>query len=170
MNRPAAMSNRTCHHRFPLRHRQHGAAVVEFALLLTLLVTIVAGITGLGRAMWYYDALSKASRNGARVLSVSHPATLASVAVDAARNTVRTDVQSAGLPGFTNANVSVTCLDANMAVITCTNGTAPAGVRVGITGYTIVLGAQIPFLLNASPTSSVPLAPATTMPYLSEMP
>jgi hypothetical protein len=39
-------------------------------------------------------------------------------------------------------------------------------VRVAITGYTLLLGAQMPFLVGASSTYNVNLAPATTMPYM----
>lgn len=146
--------------------RRRGAAIVEFALILTLLVSLVAAMFSFGRAFWYYDALSKATRNAARGLSVSNPATIASVAVAAAKTAVSTDVTSAGLSSFTNDNVLVACLDASMATVTCTNGSAPAGVRVAITGYTLLLGAHMPFLVGASQTFNVNLAPATTMAYM----
>lgn len=151
-------------HPHPIR-RQYGSAVVEFALLLTLMVTIVAGIVGFGRAMWYYDALSKATRNAARTLSVSNPAAL-STAVSAAKTAVVTDATSAGLPAFQTSNVSVACLDADFAAVTCTNGSAPAGVRVSVSGYPVLLGSTIPFLLGASSTYTVNLSPATTMPFM----
>jgi Flp pilus assembly protein TadG len=147
-------------------HRQQGAAIIEFALLLTLMVSLAAGIFSFGRAFWFYDALSKATRNAARGLSVSNPATIASVAVAAAKTAVSTDVVSAGLPSFTTANVSVNCLDSTLSVTTCTNGTKPAGVRVAITGYTLLIGGQIPILVGANSTYNVNLAPATTMPYM----
>lgn len=148
------------------QQRQHGAAVVEFALLLTLLISIVAGIVGFGRAFWYYDALSKATRNAARGISVSNSATIASVAVDAAKSAVSTAATSAGLPGFTTANVGVACLDINLNATVCTNGTPPSGVRVSVTGYSVLLGSNIPFLVGASTTYTINLAPATTMPYM----
>lgn len=146
--------------------RRRGAAIVEFALILTLLVSLVAAIFSLGRAFWHYDALSKATRNAARGLSVSNPATIASLAVTAAKTAVTTDVTSAGLSSLTNANVDVACLDTSMSTVTCTNGTSPAGVRVSITGYTLLLGEQIPFLVGSSSTFNVTLAPATTMAYM----
>ena len=141
-------------------------AIVEFALILALMVSLVAAIFSFGRAFWYYDALSKATRNAARTLSVSNPATIASVAVTAAKAAVSTDVSSAGLPAFSDANVSVACLDVNMNTVTCTNGTSPAGVRVSITGYTLLLGEQMPFLVGANSSFNVNLAPATTMAYM----
>lgn len=146
--------------------RQRGAAAVEFALIVTLLISIVAGIVGFGRTIWYYDALSKATRNGARLMSVSNPATLASVAVDAVKSSVTADAVSAGLPAFSAANVSVACIDTSFVATTCTNGISPAGVRVSITGYSVLLGSYMPFLLGASSTYTINLTPATTMPFM----
>jgi Flp pilus assembly pilin Flp len=51
-------------------HAQHGVAAVEFALVLVLLVTIVFGITELGRALYQYDTLTKAARAAARFAAV----------------------------------------------------------------------------------------------------
>jgi Flp pilus assembly protein TadG len=50
--------------------RERGAAAVEFALVLMLLVTIVFGITEFGRALYQYDTLTKAARAAARFVSV----------------------------------------------------------------------------------------------------
>lgn len=46
-----------------------GAAMVEFALLLPLMVVIVFGITELGRAIYQQNTLSKAVASGARYMS-----------------------------------------------------------------------------------------------------
>lgn len=146
--------------------RQHGAALIEFALILTILVSIVAGIVEFGRTFWYYDALSKATRNAARAVSVSNPATIASVAVGAARTAVNAAATSARVPGFSTANVDVTCLDNSMNTAACADGTAPGAVRVSISGYSVFLGSQIPFLVGASNTYTLNLTPATTMPYM----
>ena len=148
------------------RPRQPGSAVVEFALMLAVLVSIVAGVVEFGRTFWYYDALSKATRNAARSVSVSNPASIASAAVGAARSAVNAAAQSAGVPSFSTANVSVVCLDTNMNTLVCTDGVAPAGVRVSVTGYSVFLGSLIPFLVGASTTYTINLAPATTMPYM----
>lgn len=145
---------------------QQGSLIVEFALVLTLMITLVAGIIEFGRTFWYYDALSKATRNAARTLSVSNPATIASVSVAAARDEVNLAAASAGVPTFTTSNVVVTCLDSTMNAATCTNGTSPAGVRVAVSGYSLFLGSHIPFLLGGSKTYTLNLAPSTTMPYM----
>jgi Flp pilus assembly protein TadG len=148
------------------RRPQAGSAIVEFALMLTVLVSIVAGVVEFGRTFWYYDALSKATRNAARAVSVSNPATIATVGVVNAKIDVNAAAASAGVPSFSTSNVSVVCLDATMNTATCANGTAPAGVRVSITGYSVFLGSRIPFLVGAGNTYTVNLAPATTMAYM----
>ncbi|MCK0153400.1 pilus assembly protein [Alcanivorax sp. S6407] len=50
---------------------QRGAALVEFALLLPLMVVIVFGITELGRAIYQQNTLSKSVASGARYMSRS---------------------------------------------------------------------------------------------------
>jgi Flp pilus assembly protein TadG len=146
------------------RFRQHGGAVVEFALMLTLLVSLVAGIVEFGRAFWYYDALSKATRNAARTLSVSNPANITGAVTDA-KTAVAAAAASAGVPNFNVSYVTVTCLDSSMNSATCTNGTSPGGVRISVSGYQVLLGTTIPFLIGGVP-STINLTPATTMPYM----
>jgi len=143
-----------------------GGAIIEFALVLALMISIVAGILEFGRAFWYYDALSKATRNAARTLAVSAPATIASVSVAAARTEVSDAAATAGVSSFTTSNVSVVCLDSAFNTATCTDGTSPAAVRVSITGYALFLGSTIPFLVGAERNYTVNLAPGTTMPYM----
>lgn len=145
---------------------QHGGAAVEFALILALLISILAGIFEFGRAFWYYDALTKATRDGARLMSVTDKASIASSGVSAARQAVVDAVASAGVPDFDTPNVAVTCLDAAFNDATCTDGTAPGGVRVQIVGYSMTIGQFIPFLLGGSSSYTADLSPHTTMRYM----
>jgi hypothetical protein len=55
------------------RNRQHGVALIELGISLALLVTITFGITEFGRAIYQYNTLAKAARDGARFLSVRDP-------------------------------------------------------------------------------------------------
>lgn len=50
--------------------REDGAAAVEFALILTVLILIVAGILEFGREYSKYQILQGASREGARLAAV----------------------------------------------------------------------------------------------------
>jgi Flp pilus assembly protein TadG len=150
----------------PKHARSAGGVVVEFALLLTLMISLFAGIFEIGRTFWYYDALSKATRNAARTMSISPKATIASAAVGAAKTQMALEAASAGVPGFSAGKVTITCLDDSLNDATCTNNVAPGGVRVEVTGYQVQMGAYVPFLLGGSPMYNVTLAPSTTMPYM----
>lgn len=56
------------------RH-QRGVAIVEFALVLPLLLLLTFITTEFGRALYQYNTLAKAVRDGARYLSVQTPGT-----------------------------------------------------------------------------------------------
>lgn len=154
------------------KHSKHqqGAVVVEFALVLTLLVTLMAGIFEFGRAFWYYDALTKATRDGARLMSVTGKETISSTGVGLAKAqvayAVSDTISGAGVPNFTTANVDVICLDAAFNDSTCTDGTAPGGIRVQIVDYSMTIGQFIPFLIGASSSYSASLSPHTTMRWM----
>ena len=66
------MQRRSSH---SLRRRQAGAALVEFALILPLLVLLTFTVTELGRALWHYKVLSQSVREAARYLSTKTPGT-----------------------------------------------------------------------------------------------
>lgn len=76
--------------------RQKGVAVIELALTLGFLLLLAVGITEIGRALWYYDALQKSAREGARCLSYTKwdPASNAQSCLDM----VTTDAGLAGVP------------------------------------------------------------------------
>lgn len=150
----------------PSPSRQYGGAVIEFALILTLLITIMAGIFEFGRAFWYYDTLTKATRDAARLMSVSAKATILSQGVPAAKTIIVNAARDAGLPGFLTANVDVVCLDASFNNSLCVDGSAPGGVRVQIVGYTMTIGQFIPFLVGARRNYAATLSPHTTMRYM----
>jgi Flp pilus assembly protein TadG len=51
-------------------HREDGAAAVEFALVVSLLVMLVFGLMEYGLAFWQIQNLRSATREGARVAAV----------------------------------------------------------------------------------------------------
>jgi len=66
------------------RHGQKGAAVVEFALLLPVLLSLLLGVVDLGLAVYTQSVLANASREGARagvVLALNRPSSQAINAV-----------------------------------------------------------------------------------------
>lgn len=143
---------------------QSGAALVEFALVASVLLLLLAGTWELGRAFAYYDALSKATRDGARYMSVAKSATINSASVGNAKDVVVAAASAANVPGFARSNVVVTCLDASYNDSTCVDGTAPGGVRVEISGYSISIGATVPLIGNS--VRVISLTPRTTMRYM----
>lgn len=142
-------------------NRTHGAAAVEFAFLIALLLMIVAGIIEFGRAFWYYDALAKATRDGARFLSLARASP--SVALDSTlmqqgEQMVVNAANAANVPDFSDADVAVECTPS------CT---APTWVTVRIEAYPVTIGGWIPFFLPTGiSTWSSALSPYTSMRYM----
>lgn len=151
------------------RPLQVGAVAVEFAFVIVILLLIMAGMVEFGRTFWYADALTKATRDGARLMSTWPVATM-SQGPGTARTLVKNSVNAANVspqlvvPG----NVLVECLDVTFTLVACTDGTTPANVRVSITGFTVNLGEWFPFIGNDGLISlgSISLAPHTTMRYM----
>lgn len=151
------------------RH-QSGVAAVEFAIVLIPLLLIVAGVVEFGRTFWYYDALAKATRDGARLMSMSDKDTISDAKVNA-ENLV---LDAAGINGakvsplLVRDNVLVECLNSSYVSQGCTNGTEPIHVRVSITNFSVDLGGWIPFIAESGVTTwnDITLSPSTTMRYL----
>jgi Flp pilus assembly protein TadG len=61
--------------RFRSRMLQHGVAAVEAAFLVVPLVILLLGIAELGRVFYQYNTIAKATRDGARYLSMLAPGT-----------------------------------------------------------------------------------------------
>lgn len=149
--------------------RQRGVAAVEFTLVLLILLLIIGGIFEFGRVFWFYNAMTKATRDGARVMSVTEALVINSQGVPAARNLVVAEANAANVsPPLQAANVQVDCLNESFQVVGCTDGTAPANVRVGIANFTVTIGGWMPLLstLGGTVSYTVPVAPQTTMRYM----
>lgn len=152
-------------HRSPAR-RQQGVAAVEFAIVVFILLLIGAGIVEFGRAFWYYDAMSKGTRDAARYLSTVPTASLGG-AVTTAQAMVASAATAGGVPAFNGAaNVTIDCVPT--ACDAALRPTDIASVRASVR-YPLNIGSIFPFIASASGGSSafaVTLAPHTTMPYL----
>lgn len=145
------------------RAPQHGIAAVEFALLVFVMLLITAGIVEFGRAVWHYDALAKASRDGARYLStLNRP--FPTTEIDNAKDMVVTAATAAGVPDFTAAAVTVTCAPSACSAVPAAGETPRVTVDVS---YEMTLGTWFPFIYpGGDGTFDVTLAPHTTMPYM----
>lgn len=155
------------------KQKNSGTEVVEFALVSILLLLIIGGITEFGRLFWYYNALAKATRDGARFMSMQSDIP---GAISTAKQLVINEAKTAGVsPPLTTDNVSVNCLDTSFLPVACVGGKAPANVRVGISttwgaarDYTVTSVGVIPFFLPTGGTRvfSATFTPHTTMRYM----
>lgn len=152
----------------PVRLRHDGAAAVEFAIVLGLLILILGGIFEVGRALMQYDALAKATRDGARWISRAPPANFSSafqtISQNGPNNFVLTDAAAAGVQ-ITAANITVTCIP-GCSGVTVDPSTWPTYVKVQIAKQ-ITIGEVIPVALFGGPASySTTVTPSTTMAYI----
>jgi Flp pilus assembly protein TadG len=161
-----AMARHALQARLAAAAHQRGSAIVEFALILPLLISILAAIIEFGCAFWYYDALAKATAAAAREMSVSAKASIASLGVPNARKQVVDAVAAAGVPDFASTNVDIACLASDFSDAPCTDGAAPSAVRIRIIDYRISIGQILPLLLGATSSDGATLSPQTTMRYM----
>lgn len=151
---------------------QRGVAVIEFALVLPLLLLVIAGLAEFGRVIWYYDALAKATRDGARSLSVVVKSdwtdnTDRGNAITAAKTLVVNAAAAANLPALASSNVQVQC-DNGSGFAACSS-TFPNYVRVAVVNYGVNLGDLFPIITvdrDAWSVTTISLQPYTVMPYM----
>jgi Flp pilus assembly protein TadG len=104
---------------------ERGAAGVEMALVLPLLVILAFGAIEIGRMVWQYQIVTKGVRDGVRYLTrvpvnctaVGPGGTFGSSDVDTAKNLVKSGTRTAStpiLPEYSSAvfQVTVDCRDA----------------------------------------------------------
>jgi Flp pilus assembly protein TadG len=106
---------------------QSGAALLELALILPMLLVMALAVTELGRALWHYKVLAQSTREAARYLSTQTPGT----GVEQARNLVLHGKLAGGgayqLSGLTAAQP--------VRVIWQRQGSSLALVSVTVAGY-----------------------------------
>ena len=128
--------------------RQHGAAAIEFAILIVPLLLMLFGVAEYGRAIYQYNTLTKSVRDASRYLSTVAPG---SGYTEAKNLVVCGETSDCGtkklVPGITVGMVSI-CDATNC---NGTHGNQPTGsgtvnlVTVTVTGY-----AYTPMLGNFS--------------------
>lgn len=115
-----------------MQTNERGAAAVEFALVLPLLVLLIAGIADFGRAYYLQTTLSGAAREGVRVMAIENDAARARGTVRAAAGTLAvTDGQIDVTPG-TGGCVS-TSADPVTATVTINYSTTYVSPLIGAT-------------------------------------
>ncbi|NMM79514.1 pilus assembly protein TadE [Acidovorax sp. SRB_14] len=56
-----------------MKNKEHGVAIIEFALILPLLLILTFIATEFGRAIYQYNTITKSVRDAARYLSMQDP-------------------------------------------------------------------------------------------------
>lgn len=143
--------------------RDDGTQLIEFAIVFPVLLLMFAGVTELGRLFYTYTTLAKATRGGARYLSL---ATDVNASTTAGKNMVLCG-NAAGCGGAGQPAIILPNLTASNIVVT----PPPSGaatvkyVTVAITGYTYQ---PLVFNLNAMTGGNfnISLAPSTTMRWM----
>ncbi|MFT4471609.1 TadE/TadG family type IV pilus assembly protein [Arthrobacter sulfonylureivorans] len=101
------------------RNSERGAAAVEMAIVLPLLVLILMGIMEFGRVFYVQISLSHAAREGARYAAIHHD----DAGYDAAAFTLDASPLLASLAGTEAATVvddGASCAPGGMATVTVT--------------------------------------------------
>lgn len=93
---------------------ERGAAAVEFAIALPVLLILLLGIVEFGRAYQTQATLAAAAREGVRILAIQDDAAAARAAVQTASAVLE--------PGVSDADIAVTAVpcDAGNAIVTIT--------------------------------------------------
>jgi hypothetical protein len=64
------------YHTYRSRQKEHGQSIVELSISFTLIMSLLAGIVELGRALFIWQAMRDAAQEGAYFGSISPPGTL----------------------------------------------------------------------------------------------
>lgn len=136
---------RKARHLLASRKRMGGAAAVELALVAIPLVMMVLAAVDFARAMFVYDQLAKAARDGARYLSFFDPSASAQYPVTLAKNRMLYGSVTAGsstiVPGLTAGMITICDRVDSSACPGETFANVPTGtgainlVKVTISGY-----------------------------------
>ena len=104
-----------------------GAAAVEFALIMPMLVLMLAGIADLGQMVYVRSVLESAARAGAQA-SFADPS--ATATIEAA---VQTAIAASGIANVVTPSAAQACECSNGTAVDCTTGTCAGTVRHYVT-------------------------------------
>ena len=108
-----------------IKHNERGSTLVEFAIGVTVFVTVMFAVLEFGRALWVHNALSDAARRGARYAVLNNAGS-----ADQVKNiVVYGNDAGTGQPMLNNLT------PANVNVVYNNFGLNDGTVSVSITGY-----------------------------------
>jgi len=164
-----------------LFRREDGAAMVELAIVLPVLLLLFVGAVELGRMFYTYTTLAKATKSGARYLSTSRNVTngTAQQIIDEttkAKNLVVCGIPSISstgcanqttiVPGLSTANVSLTLPVAGATVRYVTVRIQNYPYHVGAFNFESRTGLSSGTIYGTAQTPGTLMTPGTTMRYM----
>ncbi|AEY01553.1 TadE family protein [Oceanimonas sp. GK1] len=109
------------------KSKQQGLAVVEFAIVGSVVFLVLFAVMELGRLLYTWSVLNEVTRQAARVATVCSPDESVSVADSVASRL------GGGVPGLTGSNVNIEYLTDGFIPVSGTE--LPHYVRAGIVNY-----------------------------------
>ena len=106
---------------------QRGAALVEFALIVAVFITLLLAILDFGRILYAWNAAAEATRWGARIAVVCDALT---------PDQVRSKMKII-LPELTDANIAINWYNPEGTIDNTCDSSNCKGVEVSITGFTV---------------------------------
>lgn len=141
------------------RTRQRGQALAEFALVLVPFMLLLLGLFDMGRGIYTYNAVSQAAREIARVTSVHAYDSCCDLGTSVEATAVKDD-QKAQVPGLTDDQITIDCVDIADTVIAdaiCRPGDyIRVTVAVPFDPVTPLLGQLGPFTLSSVSRIQIP--------------
>jgi Flp pilus assembly protein TadG len=108
-----------------------GAAAVEFALIVPMLLLMVLGLTELGKIVHYRSVLKSAARTGVEAAFSASMNTSAQIA--AAQTTMETAadlaITNSGIGGTVTSTATITCECSDGSTVDCASGTCATGSK-----------------------------------------
>jgi len=105
---------------------QQGAAVVEFALVIAIFITLLLAIMDFGRILYVWNAAAEATRWGARL----------AVVCDQSSAQIRSKMKII-LPELSDANIAINWYNPEGTVNNSCDASNCKGVEVSITGFSV---------------------------------
>ena len=141
---------------------EHGSTLIETAVSLVLLLTVVFGIMEVGWALYTYHFISEAAREGTRYAIVrgSSCAASGSLCTDASQANIQSYIENLGFLGINSGNMTVTATWPTTGAA-CTPSASPCNNPGNLVQVTVAykFPLSIPFVkastINMSSTSEM---------------